>query len=74
MLRSFRSCGFKGEVEVCHWDLGEDKGEFIRQLAPITVNVVVRKLPFEGRAAVWKEEVYFAIHANMKVGKSEERC
>jgi len=41
--------------------LGEAEGELVRHLAPITVSMVVRKLPFEGRAALWKEEVYFEI-------------
>lgn len=40
-------------------DLGEAEGEFVRHLAPRTVDMIVRKLPLEGRAAVWKEEVYF---------------
>ncbi|MEM2780799.1 MAG: cyclophilin-like family protein, partial [Candidatus Bathyarchaeia archaeon] len=41
--------------------LGEAEGELIRHLAPRTVEMVTRKLPFEGRAALWKEEVYFEI-------------
>jgi hypothetical protein len=38
---------------------GEAQGEFIRHLAPRTVDSIVRALPVEGRAALWKEEVYF---------------
>jgi len=40
---------------------GEAEGEFIRHLAPRTVDAIVKKLPIEGRAALWKEEVYFEI-------------
>jgi len=39
--------------------LGEAKGELIRFLAPRTVDALTRKLPMEGRAALWKAEVYF---------------
>ncbi|MGB9959153.1 MAG: cyclophilin-like fold protein [Candidatus Bathyarchaeales archaeon] len=45
--------------------LGEAEGELVRHLAPRTVDMVVRKLPFEGRAALWKEEVYFEIPVRM---------
>jgi len=41
--------------------LGEVEGELIRHLAPRTVDAIVKKLPVEGRAALWKEEVYFEI-------------
>ena len=37
------------------------EGEFIRFLAPRTVDTILNKLPIEGRAALWKEEVYFEI-------------
>ncbi|MGQ9566011.1 MAG: cyclophilin-like fold protein [Candidatus Bathyarchaeales archaeon] len=40
---------------------GEAEGELIRHLAPRTVDSIVKKLPIEGRAALWKEEVYFEI-------------
>lgn len=42
-------------------DVGEAQGEFIRYLAPRTVDAISRRLPIEGRAAIWKEEVYFEI-------------
>ena len=51
--------------------LGESEGEFIRHLAPRTVDMVVRKLPFEGRAALWKEEVYFEIPVKMGEEKAK---
>jgi len=39
----------------------EAEGELIRYLAPRTVEAIMRKLPLEGRSAIWKEEVYFEI-------------
>jgi len=39
----------------------EAEGELVRYLAPRTVDAILRKLPFEGRTALWKEEVYFEI-------------
>jgi len=41
--------------------VGEAEGELVRFLAPRTIDTIVRKLPVEGRAALWKEEVYFEI-------------
>jgi hypothetical protein len=38
---------------------GEARGELVRHLTPRTVDSIVRALPIEGRAALWKEEVYF---------------
>ena len=43
----------------------EAEGELIRYLAPRTVEAILRKLPVEGRAALWKEEVYFEIPVKM---------
>ena len=40
---------------------GEAEGELIRHLAPRTVDAIIKGLPVEGRAALWKEEVYFEI-------------
>jgi hypothetical protein len=53
--------------------LGEAEGEFIRFMAPRTVDALVRKLPVEGRAALWKEEVYFesGITAGLEKPKSK---
>jgi hypothetical protein len=42
-------------------NLGEAEGELVRFLAPRTIDTIVRKLPLEGRAALWKEEIYFEI-------------
>ncbi|MEM1565923.1 MAG: cyclophilin-like fold protein [Candidatus Bathyarchaeia archaeon] len=51
--------------------LGEAEGELIRHMSPRTVEMVVRKLPFEGRAALWKEEVYFEIPVKMGEEKAK---
>ena len=51
--------------------IGEAEGEFIRYLAPRTVDIIVRKLPLEGRAAIWKEEVYFEIP--VKIGEEKAK-
>ena len=45
--------------------LGEAEGELVRFMAPRTVDTIARKLPIEGRAATWKEEVYFEIPLKM---------
>ena len=42
-------------------NVGEAEGEFIRHLSPRTVDNILRGLPIEGRAALWKEEIYFEI-------------
>jgi hypothetical protein len=42
-------------------NVGEAQGELIRHLSPRTVDAIIKKLPLEGRAALWKEEVYFEI-------------
>jgi len=41
--------------------IGEAKGEFIRFLAPRTVDALIRKLPLEGRAALHQNEVFFEV-------------
>ncbi len=52
-------------------NLGEAEGELVRFLAPRTVDTIVRKLPIEGRAALWKEEVYFDIPIKMGEEKAK---
>jgi hypothetical protein len=42
-------------------NVGEAEGEMIRHLAPRTVDAITKSLPIEGRAALWKEEIYFEI-------------
>lgn len=51
--------------------LGEAEGEFIRHLSPRTVDMIVRKLPIEGRAAIWMQEVYFDIPVKMGEEKAK---
>jgi len=51
--------------------VGEAEGELIRHLAPRTVDAIAKKLPLEGRAALWKEEVYFEIPVKMGAEKAE---
>ena len=53
--------------------VGEAEGELIRHLAPRTVDTITRKLPIEGRAALWKEEVYFEIPIKMGDEKARSR-
>jgi hypothetical protein len=50
---------------------GEAEGELVRFLAPRTVDAIVRKLPVEGRAALWKEEVYF--ETPIKMGEEKAK-
>jgi len=51
--------------------IGEAEGELIRHLAPRTVDAIANKLPLEGRAALWKEEVYFEIPIKMGEEKAK---
>ncbi|MGD8545578.1 MAG: cyclophilin-like fold protein [Candidatus Bathyarchaeota archaeon] len=51
--------------------LGKAEGELVRHLAPRTIGMIVRKLPLEGRAALWKEEVYFEIQVKMGEEKAK---
>lgn len=51
--------------------LGEAEGEIVRFLAPRTIDTIIRKLPVEGRAALWKEEVYFEIP--LKIGEEKAK-
>jgi hypothetical protein len=51
--------------------LGEAEGELVRFLAPRTIDTIIRKLPLEGRSAIWKEEVYFEIPIKMGEEKAK---
>jgi hypothetical protein len=44
---------------------GDAEGELIRHLAPRTVDAITKILPVEGRAALWKDEVYFELPLKM---------
>lgn len=50
---------------------GEAEGELVRHLAPRTVDAILKKLPIEGRAALWKQEVYFEIPVTMGEEKAK---
>lgn len=52
--------------------LGEAEGELVRFSSPRTVDMIVRKLPIEGRAALWKEEVYFETPVKMGEEKAKD--
>jgi uncharacterized protein len=51
--------------------LGDAEGELVRFMAPRTIDAIVRKLPIEGRAALWKEEIYFEIPIKMGEEKAK---
>lgn len=54
-------------------DVGEAEGELIRHLAPRTIDSITQTLPIEGRAALWKEEVYFEIPIKMGDEKAKPK-
>lgn len=51
--------------------LGEAEGELVRFLAPRTIDNIIRNLPLEGRAALWKEEIYF--ETPIKMGEEKAK-
>ena len=54
-------------------NVGKAEGELIRHLAPRTVDAITKTLPIEGRAALWKEEVYFEIQIKMGDEKAKPK-
>ena len=52
---------------------GEAEGELIRFHSPMTVDNLAKALPFEGRAARWKEEVYFETPVKMGSEKAKSK-
>lgn len=54
-------------------NIGGAEGELIRHLAPRTVDTITKTLPIVGRAALWKEEVYFEIPVKMGDEKAKPR-
>lgn len=64
-LEGLSRIGIKFLIE----NVGDAEGEFIRFLAPRTVEAILRNLPLEGRATLWKEEVYFSIPVKMGIEK-----
>jgi len=59
------------QIKLIIENVGEAEGEFVRHMAPRTVDTILKKLPVEGRAAIWKEEVYFEIPA--KTGEEKAK-
>ena len=59
------------QIKLIIENLGEAEGEFVRHLSPRTVDAILKKLPVEGRAALWKEEVYFEIP--LKTGEEKAK-
>jgi len=52
---------------------GEAQGELVRFHSPMTVDNLAKALPFEGRAAKWKEEIYFETPVKVGVEKAKPR-
>lgn len=50
---------------------GEAEGELVRFQSPMTVDNLAKALPFEGRAARWKEEIYFETPVKLGVEKAK---
>jgi len=51
----------------------ESEGELIRFYSPMTVDNLAKALPFEGRVARWKEEVYFETPVKMGTEKAKNK-
>lgn len=52
---------------------GEAEGELIRFQSPMTVDSLAKALPFEGRAARWREEVYFETPVKLGAEKAKSK-
>jgi len=52
---------------------GDAEGEIVRLSSPRTADAIVRNLPIEGMAALWKEEVYFDIPVKMGNEKAKAK-
>ena len=50
--------------------IGKAEGELVRIRSPRTADAVIRRLPLEGRAALWQQEVYFSIPVKMGTEKA----
>lgn len=59
-------------IKVSVEGLGEAKAILIRILSPRTVDAIVRLLPIEGRAAIWRSQIYFEIPIKLGVEKPRE--
>ena len=52
---------------------GEAEAELVRFHSPVTVDALAKGLPFEGRIARWKEEVYFETPVKLGLEKSKSK-
>ena len=52
---------------------GEAEAELIRFQSPVTVDNLANALPFEGRAARWKEEIYFETPVKLGSEKAKSK-
>ena len=52
---------------------GEAEAELIRFQSPVTVDNLAKALPFEGRAARWKEEIYFETPVKLGSEKAKSK-
>ena len=59
------------KIEFALEGLGNVPGELVRFLSPRTAEALLRAMPMHGRAATWKEEVYFETSLKMGLEKSK---
>ena len=52
---------------------GVAEGELVRFHSPITVDGLAKALPFEGRVARWKEEIYFETPVKLGSEKAKSK-
>lgn len=52
---------------------GEADAELIRFHSPVTVDNLANAIPFEGRAARWKEEIYFETPVKLGSEKAKSK-
>jgi len=52
---------------------GEAEAELIRFQSPVTVEGLANAIPFEGRAAKWKEEIYFETPVKLGSEKAKSK-
>lgn len=71
MGREFLASLARFPIKILIEGVGEARGELVSFYAPRTVEAILRRLPIEGRAAIWKEEVYFEIPVKIGGEKSK---
>jgi hypothetical protein len=53
--------------------VGEAEAELIRFQSPLTVDNLAKAIPFEGRVARWKEEIYFETPVRLGSEKAKSK-